>query len=490
MAIVLPAKDSGQVKNMNLARNIGRLIFAAGNGMTARRWSFLIALFMLGVAPPGSAQNSATETPITLEHAVAIALEKNPEAKAALADTKAATADVQAARSAFLPHVTFFETATRGNDPVYVFGSKLRQQRFTTQDFALNVLNTPQPFGNFSTRFGGSWTLFDSFASQHAMTRAGLMKKAADRQLERTEQQIEYEVIEAYFGALLAKRRIAVVEQSLKTAQAISDRSKNRYESGVIVESDYLSAQVRVKDHQQELIRRQNDFSLAKAKLSMVLGLSTQGIFDPIDELAKRALPKLQLEDLEKMAMESRPDLQRLQSGEEIQRQNVSIAKSSFGPRINGFADWQLDNPTFLVGGGGSNWVAGIELQLDLFQGGAKRAQLARETATLEKVSALHEAAKDAARLEVRREYYDMDAAARQLDLALLAIDDAKESLRVNQDRYEAGLSTITDLLAAEESTARTQSAYWEALCRYYTSYAATELASGTLNSHSPVVVP
>jgi outer membrane protein len=490
MAIVLPSRNSGQVKNMNLVWNIDRLMCAIGKATAIPRWSFLITLLILGAAPRGSAQNGAVDNPLSLERAVAIALEKNPEAKAALADTKVARADAQAARSAFLPHVTFFETATRGNDPVYVFGSKLRQQRFSTQDFALNVLNRPPPFGNFSTKFGGNWTLFDSFASQHAVTRAGWMKKAADRQLEHTEQQIEYEVIDAYFGALQAKRRIAVMEQSLNTAQAISERSKNRYESGVIVESDYLSAQVRVKDRQRELIRARNDFSLARAKLSMALGLSTEGLFDPIDELAERALPQLKLEDLEKTAMESRADLRRLQSGEEIQRQNVAIAKSSFGPRINGFADWQLDNPTFLAGGGGNNWVAGIELQLDLFQGGAKRAQLAREKATLEKVSAMREAAKNAARLEVRREYYDMDAAARQLELAHLAIGDAKESLRVNQNRYEAGLSTITDLLAAEEASARTQNAYWEALCGYYRSYAATELASGTLTPHSPVVVP
>jgi outer membrane protein len=237
-------KNMRQGKNMNLARNIGGSIRPASKARAARRWSFLIVLFVLGVAPLGSAQNSATENPLTLERAVAVALEKNPEAKAALADTKAARADVQTARSAFLPHVTFFETATRGNDPVYVFGSKLQQQRFTTPDFALNVLNTPSPFSNFSTRFSGSWTLFDSFASQRAMARAELLKTAADRQLERTEQQIEYQVIEAYFGALLTKKRIVVVEQSLKTAEAISDRSQHRYESGVIVESDYLTAQV------------------------------------------------------------------------------------------------------------------------------------------------------------------------------------------------------------------------------------------------------
>ena len=96
---------------------------------------------------------------LTLRQAVTIALEKNPLRKAAIADTKAASAGMREARSFLMPHLSFSETATRSDDPVYVFGSKLRQQRFTTADFALNQLNSPLPFGNFSTRFAGTWNL-------------------------------------------------------------------------------------------------------------------------------------------------------------------------------------------------------------------------------------------------------------------------------------------------------------------------------------------
>ena len=64
-----------------------------------------------------------------------------------------------------------------------------------------------------------------------------------------------------------------------------------------------------------------------------------------------------------------------------------------------------------------------------------------------EKVAAVKEIATDAVRLEVRRAYYDLDAARQQVEVARAAIAQAQESLRINQDRYESGLSTITDLL-------------------------------------------
>ena len=152
--------------------------------------------------------------------------------------------------------------------------------------------------------------------------------------------------------------------------------------------------------------------------------------------------------DLEKQALANRPDLKRIASEEAAQRQSVSIAKSSFGPRVNAFAGWEMDNPTLVAGGGGNNWLGGIEVQFDIFQGGAKRAELAKHRALEEKVVAMKQAAGDAVRLEVRRAYYETDASRQQIEVARAAIAQAQESLRINQDRYDSGLTTITECWA------------------------------------------
>ena len=419
-----------------------------------------------------------------------VALEKNPQRKAALADTRAASADVQQAKSILYPHAMFSETASRGDDPVYVFGSRLRQRRFGASDFALNALNTPPPLGNFSTRFGGIWDVFDSLASWRSVNRAEQAKNATDHQLERMDQEIIFRVTDFYYAVLLARKEVEVAEQTMKTAQAILERSRNRVESGVVVESDSLSAQVRVASRKQEFIRAQNNLALARAQLSISMGLSTQNDFEPSDVLAEKTLPSTPLEELEKRAIDARPDLKRIRSEEVAQQQSVSIAKSSFGPRVNAFANWEADNPTLFSGGGGNNWLAGIEVQFDLFEGGAKKAELSHERAVQDKVAALKEMATDSVRLEVRKAYYDVEAARQQLEVARASIADSQESLRINQDRYEAGISTVTDLLSAEDAVRRAQSDYWETVCRYYTGYAALELASGTLSPQSPVVTP
>jgi len=459
-----------------------------GRALRAGR-SIALAL-AAGILLLATAVAQTAGSPLTLQQAASIALEKNPLRKAALADTKAASAGVREAQSFLMPHVAFSELATRGDDPVYVFGSTLRQQRFTTNDFALNKLNTPLPYGNFATRFGGTWNLFDSFASWHGINRAKEMNAAATHQLERTDQEILFRVVQSYYGVLLATKQLEVAEQSEKTAKSIMDRSQVRFDAGLVVESDLLSAKVRLAGREQELIRTRNNLELAHAQLNTAMGVPADAQYQIADSFAEKTLAAAPLPDLEQKALTTRPDLKRIEAQQSAQELSVAIAKSSFGPRLNAFAGWELDNPTFLAGGGGNNWLGGIELQIDLFQGGAKRAALSRERANAQKIAALKQAASDAVRLEVRQAYYDQDASRQQVEVAHTAIAQAQESLRINQDRYDGGLLTITDLLGAEEAARRSQADYWQAVYQFHISNANLELASGTLNLQSPVVMP
>ncbi len=436
------------------------------------------------LALPAVAQQA---TQLTLSQAVAIALEKNPLRKAAAAEQKASLADIRAARSAFMPNVTFSEAATRGNDPVYVFGTRLRQGRFTASDFALSQLNHPAPIGNFATRFGGQWTLFDSFNSTLNFRRAKLMNEAAVQQLARVDQETLFRVIKAFYGVLLAQKQLDLAEETLKTAQAVLDRSKARVEAGTVVASDALSSQVNVAARQQDLIRARNAVAFAKAQLNTALGVPAETAFETAEALAERTLPPFPLDEAESKALKQRPDLKQIESQTSAQETGVKLAKAAFGPKVNAFGSWQLDNAAFAANGSNS-WVAGAEIQIDLFSGGRKLAQLSHEKAMLERANAMKQAATDNVRLEVRQAFYDYDAARQMLDVSRASVTQAEESLRINQNRYDGGLTTITDLLRAEDAARESRTNYWDSVYRYQTSFAALELASGSLNPQSPVV--
>ena len=443
-----------------------------------------IAAVLAALVAPAAAQQP---TPLTLAEAVQTTLDNNPMHKAALADTRAASASVREARSPLLPRLMFAENFTRGNDPVFVFGSRLRQQIFTAQDFALNSLNRPTPISNYASRFSGQWSLFDSMQSWIGLDRAKFISQAAEHQLSRTDQELVFQTVQAYYGVLLAQKQLQVAQDAVKTAEAIEHQSRARVESGMAVDSDLLSAQVLASSRTQELIARQNDLALARTKLALAMGMPADAGYEPKEALEERTFPPADVNQLEKTALEKRPDLKRLESERSAQAKSVSMAKAAFGPRLNAFGSWEEDSHA--VGWtGANNWVAGAELQFDLFSGGAKRAALAREKALAERATAAQAGFEDAIRLEVRTAYYDFDAAQKQVGVARSAIAQADESLRINENRYEGGLSTVTDMLRVEEAAHRAKADYWQAVYRVDTSYAGVELATGTLTPASPVV--
>ncbi len=98
------------------------------------RWKLRVVGWWMALAPAGVWAQAPT---LTLRQAVDRALGQNPQAAVARADVQAAEAGAALAKTGLWPRLNFAEDLSRGNDPVYVFGTKLRQQRFAQSDFSL-----------------------------------------------------------------------------------------------------------------------------------------------------------------------------------------------------------------------------------------------------------------------------------------------------------------------------------------------------------------
>jgi outer membrane protein TolC len=447
-------------------------------------------LFLLITSCLTAATRTGAQTdPLTLQQAVTVALERNPQRKAALAEVRAARSFIREAQSGYFPQLSFSETAVRSNDPVFVFGTRLRQTRFTAPDFALDRLNTPAPVGNFATRFGLQWKVFDSFATSAGVRQAAREKSAFDQRLARAEQAIVFRVIQAYYGALFAARQLELAEHTATTSQSVLEQSRARFEGGSTVESDFLAAQVNHASRQQELIRARNALALARAQLNLAMGVAPDHDYQTSEPSAALELKPPALAEAESRALKERPDLK--ESTEQVAAQEAGIqsAKSAFGPRVNVFAASELDSVN-LFGNGGNNWTAGAELQFDIFTGGQKSARLARARANFDAAQAMKQVAADGIRLDVRRAWYDFDSARQMVEVSRGAAAQSEEALRIVSNRYQAGMTTITEMLRAEDAAHAAHNSYWEAVYRCGTSYAALELAMGTLTPQSRVVMP
>ena len=447
------------------------------------RQLFQFLLAGLVAAAPGHRMQAQDATPFTMRDAVALSLDKSPDRKIAAADIEVARDGSRQARTALLPNLNFSEAITRGNDPVYVFGSRLRQQQFQQSDFALNSLNRPTPLGDFTTRFSGNWTAFDSWGTQLAIRRADLMLKSSEASASRSDQEIIHRVVASYEGVQFAGRRVDVAQHQVETANALLASSKNRVEAGMAVDADQLAATANLAERQQELIAAQGDLAIAWAELERAVGISIPQEHRQLQSQNEKHFDVPPIEDDVATALRTRPDRESLRQQLLAQKAGVQSAKSAFGPTIGAFGSWQTDRTSF-AGAGGNNWVAGAELRVDILSIG-KREQLASARASLERAQAASESADLEIRLEVTRAWYAHQAAAQMLEVARASRTQSDESLRILKNRYEAGLATITDLLRAEDDQRQSAMNYWQAVSQNTLTFAELEFAMGTLTTAS-----
>jgi outer membrane protein len=441
-------------------------------------WNLIFALLPLLSALRAVAQPAPS---FTLRQAVALSLEKSPERRMAASDVGLARIDAEAARTALFPNLFFSEGITRGDDPVYAFGTRLRQQRFQQSDFALNNLNQPTPINDFTTRFSGTWMGFDSWRTEFQIRRSDLLAKSAEASAGRSNQEIVHRVVTSYDRVLFAVRYVELVRHQTETAQSVLDASQSRVQAGVAVDADQLTAATNLALRQQESIEAEGELAMAWAELERAIGAPIREDQRQLQPLAEKHFNLPPLEEAVSLALRSRPDRESLMQQLRAQKAGVAAARAGFGPTLSTFGSWETDRQSF-AGGGGNNWMAGAELRVDLLPE-ARRNELATAKATLQRTEAASEAAEQQIRLEVVRAWYAHQAASRMLDVARASVAESDESLRILRDRYDAGLVTVTELLRAEDAQRQSATSYWQAVLHNAASYADLKFAMGTLNA-------
>lgn len=438
---------------------------------------------LLGVIAPGVWSQAP---PMTLRQAIDHALGQNPQAEIARAGNAEAAAAARQARTQLLPQLSFTEDISRGNDPVYVFGQRLRQQQFTQSNFALNALNRPTPVGNFASRFSGSWTLFDSFKTERQIRRADLFRQSAASSGKAADQQIVLQVVAAYQSVLYAQRQVDVAEHEQETAQALLTQVDQHVKAGLGLESDRMSAEVNAAARKEDLIAARGQLELAWADLGNAMGAPDLQLAS-LQPIEAHTFPQTSLADELALAAKTRPDLAALSDAQKAQEAAVGAARSDFGPRINAYGNWEEDRGS-ITSSGGNNWVAGVQISIDLLPLG-KREQLARETAARQRIDAQRTQARNQVRLDVSRAHIQRETAEQSLETARAAMDQAAESLRILRNRYGAGLATITDLLRAGDAERQSQTNYWHAVYGNAMAYAQLLYAEGTLTPDAAEVL-
>lgn len=405
--------------------------------------SLLIAIFAL-VFPLAAEQSMK----LSLNAAQKWALKENQMLKAVHEGVQSARAAKLQSWAGHLPEISLSEQVVRSNDAVSAFGIRLRQERFSQADFALEALNSPSAISDFRTSLEVRQPVFNGGQAIYGRWQAIAGVRAAEFELMRHRQAIHLQTAEAYWGLVLAREIAQAVRQSLETAQAHMAAARVHYQEQTAPLTDLLAAQVRVAELRGKEIAAANSVADAVDGLSLVMGVESGFEIVPTDSLSLYKV-ETPLSQLIEISLQARHDLSAMQHGTKAAEHNINIAQAAYLPHFNAFARIDLDagDPFERQG---ESWTVGALVTWNLFSGfhsiGAVR-QARAQAAQIEAQTVFLQAQIER---EVRRAFRGVEAAQAQIEVGEEAVRQAKERLRISELQYGEGLITAADLLGAE----------------------------------------
>jgi outer membrane protein TolC len=397
--------------------------------------------FVLSAAVIGSSDAAAQARTITLEEAIRLSERVQPEMVRATGAVATAAAQRRNAWGAYLPSLTasssasdFFSEGASRVDPV------------TGQLLTGNTTNR-----SISTSLQASVDLFTGFrrGAQNRAARAG--QTAAEASLVDARFQQALTTTNQFFDALAAFQLVRVREASVRRAEEQLKVSVNKLRAGSATRSDTLRSRVTLGSANLDLTRAGADLATAEAGLARLVG-ETGRIQAADDSAFYRVEPALDTVAIRAEAEAQSPLVRSTVAEADAARAGLSAAKSEYWPNLNLSANtsWNASrtNDYDLL----NQRQLSLGLRWNLFDRFDRELAIAQQSAGLDLADATAADAKRQVASELTAALAQLDAAQIQIDITQTSVVAATEDLRVQQERYRLGASTIVDVLTSQEA--------------------------------------
>jgi outer membrane protein len=389
-------------------------------------------------SPPPAAPDQPS---VTLADAIRLAERVQPDVVRAAAGVRTADAQGRAAWGAFLPTVSasssasdFFSEGTSRIDPI------------TGQLTSGNSSNR-----SVSTSLSANVDLFTGFRRGAEIRAAHAGETAADASLIDARFQLALTTTNQFLDALAAAQLVGVRETSVRRAEEQLKTSVAKLRAGSATRSDSLRSLVNLGNARLDLITTQAQLAAAEAGLARLTG-HTGRVHAVDDSTFYRVQPVIDTQALRTEALSQSPRVRSAAASSAAARANVRASKAAYWPSLNLAAntgwngsrnnDYNLQNQR----------QVSLSLRWNLFNGFDRELTITQREADLDLAEATASDDQRAVEAELITGLAELDAARSRIEITAISVVAAREDLRVQQERYRLGVSTIVDLLTSQEA--------------------------------------
>ena len=397
------------------------------------------------IAQSGAARETLDPAKLyTLAELIDIAERNNPETGIAWERAKQSASSLGIAHSALFPTVAALASASYNQYSLF-FG------KFYREDVAL-----------FPATLNLSYTLLDFGARRADIDLAKANLLASDFSFNDMHRRIIFQVMQAYYRLLDAQGQEDAAQATLNDAQTLQQAAEARLSNGLATLPDVLESRAETAQADYELASIQNLEQTARGVLATILSVSPAAQFH-VQQISELNTPQI-LEEVRTAidrALAQRPDLLAHAARLRAAEADVKQARSAYYPVLSLFGDWGHSNafgeqdfgPT--VRSSIYPYQAEFKLRWDVFDGGARRNELARAESSQREAQAQLISLRDQIEDEVWNSYLSVKTAEQQQQAAVALFQAADQSYAAATQAYQLGVRTLIDVLSAQRDLAR-----------------------------------
>ncbi len=290
-------------------------------------------------------------------------------------------------------------------------------------------------------------------------------------------QKIVREVKRAYYSLQQVESSLRSARQTVALYRELSRLTENYVAGEVALKADFLEVQTHLAKAEQSESLLDDQRATAKEQLNQLLGRDVLTEFQ-VQTVAEAGDDSYDLAAARRRALEQRPEIRQAKLRHTQAEQDLRAKKAEYIPDLAvefntlRFMNFGQFFPTQ------SNSV-GISLTWEPWDWGRKKHEAAEKEQTVEQARTSEQDAVNTVLLDVNDKFRQLRQSRIQLHVARLGQDTAVESLRVTKNRFAVQSVLLKDVLQGQLSLEQSNSDYQQALLQFWNARAEFERAVG-----------
>jgi outer membrane protein len=403
----------------------------------------------------------------SLDDLYRIAIERAETIKISEEDLYIAERGKEKALSVLLPKLsTFWDYTKYSEDKTSVFGERL-------------IILQPDYSTSWGLRLDQSMSLSGRELTAFKISKENIEKSKFD--LYAVREGYLFNVASAYYDILRAKKALEIARANVERLKKHRDAAATRLRVGEVTKTDLLRAEAELSGAQSEQVRAENNYSLTKAVLARIVGLS--GDYDIKDPDMKGEIgEEYILHPLKEKAFSERAELKSMNLQKIIAEDQVKYAKGAYWPSlaIEGAylkRDEDPASPFFLE----ETIYGGFKINFPFFEGGLRRAEVREAKARQRQSELFYEDLKKSIGIEVENAYLEFQTQRGVIRSLEDEVSFARDNYNSISRQYEFGLANSIDVMDANTLLVTSERQLTDAKYNYQLSILRLKKATGTL---------